>query len=665
MRNLSLEQEKVRVAPVVPRTVIRAVAGAGKTRLLIERAQYLIGQRTEPKRIWFLVFSRAARSELHSRLQHAKLHCEVQTIHSFCLRELGGKERVRILTDQDTAWKDILSDLEVSHSWTAQKVTQALTHTWHQPSEALTPAQQGLREDAERRIQALNYGGVQHFTFTQMLLEVQTRWQNDPKALTAVQAQFDYLIVDEVQDVTPLQVALIEQLAGNRPLLTVGDAWQSIFSFQGAAVDVLDELAGRADQVFNLDINYRCPAQHLLLAEALTEQVIVPAKGFDGSLAVVRLSSPLELIDVLQDAVSTLVRTDRGGTPVAVLVPTNAEVTHVTALLRERGLVVQSSNERSEEDAYCREVLWPVVAYLIGHEHPRGPHPLLMLGLQGAKSQKRDLDLLHAAWRTQRHVSEVQGVLKGLNFESLFQVWTALSDWHGTPADLLTLVMSLLPSTRNLEIATEMCRRAQDLNDLAKNIAPLIPEDTVDVRVSTIHAAKGREWPCVVLYDADHGSRRSSDPADEQEAVRLRYVALTRSTRDLVAIFHRECHPAYAKAVDPQVLARIRRFESAFTSDSLRSINDNALAADLKKSASIQRYVQQFSAAHLTTEIQERVKELAGLSGESRILEATKGPNMVQRIPLTGLKKSHPNGAPNQVPSSPLTSGVKASRKRF
>ncbi len=641
---LSAVQEQIRTAPTVRRTHVQAVAGAGKTKVLIDRAHYLIGQGVKARRIWFVVFSKAAQRELAERLGRAKLNCQVTTLHAFCLDQLGGHQLVTVLNDQEPLWRDILAELHLRYGQYRNKLPQILEQTWQQPLEALSADHQQLRTAAEQLIQQLDHEQEpkRHLRFTQLLQETQTYWERQPQALELLRSQFDHLIVDEVQDISPLQAELIEQLAGDHALLTVGDVNQAIFGFQGATPDIIRGFMDRADNRHDMEISYRCPAQHTLVAEALTGQVMVPGQGFQGALRVHR-GSHLHLITVLQRVVQELVdRRDTLDEPVAVLAATNSEVEDITAFLRETLLVVHSSAEqRREPDPYCREVLWPVVKFLAGQHQPQGPNPLLLLRDLTANLSVQDRDLLHSAWHTRRRVEALPKVLRLRS--PLLNFWQALEGWQGSLNDLPGFLSNRFPRRRDQALARHHCFNAQSTEDLLRRLEPQAPAAAQEVLVSTIHAAKGRQWSRVVLWDA--GNRPSPlfrTDEERQEEVRLRYVAITRSTRDLIALLHPECCEAYQVAFDHKVISRIRRLESAFTDEGVERDRDVELARDLRASPSIGRYIRDISARHIAADRRRYLADLLGIddvqSNETAV-SARRSDGLVRRIPLTGLKR--------------------------
>lgn len=419
---LSSEQQAVVRASLSRRMVVRAVAGSGKTAVLVERARFLAGRLKAPlppQRIWFLSFTRAAETELSTRLKAAKLPCRTLTLHSFAQRQLGAK--VHILSDESRVWKAVLHELQRRHSRFGQRVAQELELLWQQPFRERTADQEALLQDAEHRIQVISERDeVQYLTFTQLLVELLRVWEAEPNRLAEVQRQFDHLIVDEYQDVSPLQAQVIETLAGETSLLVVGDPEQSIFSFQGSRPAVFEAFWEEADKRFLLADNFRSPGAHLLAAGQLVSEPLVPARGFFGSLQVYQSSLEVELMDALQREVTALVSTLEPG-EVVVLVRENAHGEQAAQLLRETGLSVRTTAQaRRKWSGWVREVLWPAVVFLAGKRV--GSHPLTWLKDLNLEAAERQL--LRTAWQVEVTRESVQAVLPGQ--PRLFALWEAL-----------------------------------------------------------------------------------------------------------------------------------------------------------------------------------------------------------------------------------------------
>ena len=97
---------------------------------------------------------------------------------------------------------------------------------------------------------------------------------------------FDFVAVDEAQDLNPLQVEFILKLA--RPsgrYVFVGDPFQAIYSFAGASQDVMSSLVSRTSAAtLPLSVSYRCPRRHVQLARSISPDIRAAPDAPEGSI---------------------------------------------------------------------------------------------------------------------------------------------------------------------------------------------------------------------------------------------------------------------------------------------------------------------------------------------------------------------------------------------
>lgn len=587
MTTLSPSQEQIRTSPITGRTFVEAGAGTGKTRVLISRAQYLIGQGLRPQEVLFLVFSQAARDELRRRLQGERLNCQVQTVHGFAVKEMSLGSDLNILPPEDPGWRKILFDLQLQFPRAGQQVAAMLELAWQAPLTELPVNLRTLRLAAEERLAQAGEDGYAAYTFTSLLATLLDHWDADPAALVRARLGFQAVIVDEVQDVSRLQARVIDRLAGETHLLMVGDPWQGIFFFQHATPQVLAELKEGCHRTYHLEEAYRSPAQHLMATEALTGRGMVPMRGFDGSFEVRRCGNQIEMYDAVQQVVPRLVKEGQ----VAVLAFTNQEVQEIASLLRELGLTIHVAGDaRGPTDDYCQTILAPVTRLVTQKKRPVGRHPLLGLPdtILKVEWDWTDVDLLNAAWLTGRRAEEIAPHLPR-DWRPLLRLWRTLQDWQGTPLGLLELLTVQIPGYPPSPLARHHAVKAHDLLTLFVRVGDLLPDDEHAITVSTFHRSKGLEWPNVVVIDSGRNNQFDSE-TELAEGARVRYVALTRSSRNLVVLLHAQSHPAFDLACSPEVLEEIRTCERAVWKGDWQAITWNDTA---QKFRTVERYLRE------------------------------------------------------------------------
>ena len=224
-------------APDGPLLVL-AGPGAGKTWCLIERIAYLIGvSGVDPARICALTFTNKAAEELATRLRKklgepadAVTRC---TIHALCVKILRAKGSYLGLASgfgiaDEEYQREILAKLRVKVSWRGSMLNRFGLHrlgTHPLQEEDLKTFERYRRHLAKRGM--LDFDDLVHCTAE--------LFRDFPDVAWAVASQWDYLLVDEFQDLNPVQYGLVRSLAGpHRNIFVVGDDDQSIFSWTGA-----------------------------------------------------------------------------------------------------------------------------------------------------------------------------------------------------------------------------------------------------------------------------------------------------------------------------------------------------------------------------------------------------------------------------------------------
>lgn len=261
-------------APLGPLLVL-AGPGAGKTFCLIERIRYLIEQKNfDPARICAVTFTNKAAQEIADRLQRTlgegAREVKGGTLHALCaeiLREHGewiGVRRGFGIADEDYQ-KDVLRRLgvwEKRHGWL---LTRFGLHRARDV--ALVPDDLAIfaryREQLERR---------NLLDFDDLVVRTAELLEKYGEVADQVAGRWDYLLVDEFQDLNPRQYAMVRRLAErHRNLFVVGDDEQSVYSWTGADPRVLQQFVNdfRINDYIVLDENRRTARQIFASARRL------------------------------------------------------------------------------------------------------------------------------------------------------------------------------------------------------------------------------------------------------------------------------------------------------------------------------------------------------------------------------------------------------------
>lgn len=254
-----------------------AGAGSGKTRVLTIRAAYLIDIGTDPSRIFVSTFTNKASREMRDRLAATvgdTLASKVWmgTFHSLCIRILrvgagflgyGVKDHRSdfIITDEEESKKVKVAILK-RHRFQETDLRDFNNFLSNMKSNLISPAES--YEKVENTVFCDMYREYQEYLLSENLMDFDDIIFNTVLYLQLPEGQrwrrrFDYCMTDEFQDTNPAQMKLLELLASNGNLYTVGDDGQSIYRFRQADMSImlnLDRLYPTLRTII-LEQNYR------------------------------------------------------------------------------------------------------------------------------------------------------------------------------------------------------------------------------------------------------------------------------------------------------------------------------------------------------------------------------------------------------------------------
>ncbi len=261
---------------------IVAPAGSGKTRVLTERARWLVRDLgVTASAVCLVAYNVRARAEMAERTADLE-GLEVRTLNSLAFAVCNGSgafarpahhDRVEVIDER--AARDLLQDLVGEKA--PRKRRRAMTDPLAAWLEALSASRLGLRNPAEvERDYAPDVTGFTELApayaealaehrvvdFDQQIVRAIEVLLTDPAARAAARRACGVLLVDEFQDLTPAHLLMIRLLAGPRgDVFAVGDDDQTIYGYSGASpqwlIDYERFFPGAARHL--LEVNYRCP----------------------------------------------------------------------------------------------------------------------------------------------------------------------------------------------------------------------------------------------------------------------------------------------------------------------------------------------------------------------------------------------------------------------
>ncbi len=579
--------------------LIFAGAGSGKTRVLTHRIAHLLGElRVAPERILAVTFTNKAAGEMKSRLQAmvgpVARDIWVGTFHSMCVRILrrdgsrigiGSSFAVIDESDQRQLVKEILDDLDYDERQLSagaclseiDKAKNALM--WPEQYAQTQTSFVGERianvyAEYQRRLAESN-----SLDFDDLIVRTIDLLERDKGTREKYQHRFEYVLVDEYQDVNAAQYRLVALLAGYHGNVTVvGDDDQSIYSWRGSDYRMIlrFEEDFRGAKTFKLEENYRSTSRILDAANQLVAnnrsrapKRLFTSRGEGEAISVYPAATERDEARYIVEKVKSMVRDGAAYRDFVVLYRTNAQSRVFEEAMLSEGIPYRVVGGVG---FYARTEIKDVVAYLryivnssdalafkrIVNVPRRGIGQQTLAALVQAANAAR-VSVGEAVFNSDLLRSAVPKKLKELErFAELIGELREFSEKAGV-ADLLVAVMERSGYVRELqsEDTHDARARLENLSELVgvareyeasdddpslagflANIALVsdldaLEEDASYVTLMTLHSAKGLEFSNVFLTGLEEGvfphSRTLTEPEELEEERRLAYVGITRA----------------------------------------------------------------------------------------------------------------------------------------
>jgi DNA helicase-2/ATP-dependent DNA helicase PcrA len=547
LEGLDPEQREVASRPLGPMVVL-AGAGTGKTRAITHRIAYGVASGVlTPQRVLALTFTARAAGEMRTRLRGLGVSAvQARTFHAAALRQLqffwpqavggpapqvmsqkapavaeaAGRLRLRL---ERTELRDVAAEIE----WAKVAMVTAERYPGVAREQSRSPA--GLDGTAMARLmqtyaEVTAERNVVDFEDV-LLLTVGILAEHEPIA-AAVRQQYRHFVVDEYQDVNPLQHRLLDLWLGDRSdLCVVGDPAQTIYSFTGATPSYLLSFRQRFADAAGVTLvrNYRSSPEVIQLANLLLTNLGSTSEGATTAMRLVsqqpsgprpRLTAypddEAEARAVAQD-ISEHLRAGVAPGSIAVLFRTNAQSALVESALSAAG-----------------------VPYLV-----RGAERFF-----SRAEVRQAMVLLRAAVRSDTAtgplVERVRDVLSSLGHTAQAPDGGATRErWESLQA-LVHLAEDMQPSAAAEEPAAvpqtgdgpARVSMAEFVAELDRRAGEQHPPAVDGVTLASLHAAKGLEWDQVFLIGCSEGLlpiTMAEGPQRVAEEQRLLYVGITRA----------------------------------------------------------------------------------------------------------------------------------------
>ncbi|HEL3007226.1 TPA: UvrD-helicase domain-containing protein [Stenotrophomonas maltophilia] len=269
--------------------LVLAGAGSGKTRVIVEKIAHLIGSGRYPaRRIAAITFTNKSAKEMRERVakrlrEQDADEVTICTFHALGLKFLqiehaavGLKRGFSIFDADDAAAqiKDLMYGAKPDDIEDMKNLVSRAKNAGLSPEQAMAAARSNREKEAasvyERyQLRLTAFNAVDFDDLIRLPVQI---LEENPEIALAWRERIGYLLVDECQDTNDAQYRLLKQLAGDKGNFTcVGDDDQSIYAWRGANPENLQQM-GRdypALEIIKLEQNYRCSNRVLRAANAL------------------------------------------------------------------------------------------------------------------------------------------------------------------------------------------------------------------------------------------------------------------------------------------------------------------------------------------------------------------------------------------------------------
>ncbi len=565
--------------------LVLAGPGSGKTAVITKRAEYLITEcGVPPQRILVVTFTKAAAGEMRTRFEQmtskkypgisfGTFHAVFFTILKYAyhynassiiqeevkyqfLREIIARNQIEC-EDESEFVSNLISEIS------ALKNSGAAAENYY-PMHCGKEVFQLLHSEYARYMREhhlIDFDDI--LVYTKELLEQRTDIRG------AWQQKFQYIMVDEFQDINRLQYETVRLLCGDAAnLFVVGDDDQSIYRFRGSKPELMLNFPKDypSAQVVRLSVNYRCPKEVVDRAGRLIrhnkqrfDKQIVSA-GADGKAFFL---AQFETVKEENQSVIDLIRmqAERGVRygQMAVLYRTNTQPGPLIAKLMEYNLPFRTK-ERIPNlyDHWIAQDIKTYFSLALGSRQRREllrimNRPNRYISRESLQTGEVSFDDWQEFYSEQTWIAErIEQLAYDLQVLSRITPYAAvnyirksigydayLSEYarrRQLPANELFETMDeLLESTRDYKRLDDWLEFTEEYTEKLKQEQRRQP-DTDSISVLTLHGSKGLEYDLVIIPDVNEGLipyKKAVLDAELEEERRMLYVGMTRTRQEL------------------------------------------------------------------------------------------------------------------------------------
>ena len=582
--------------------MVLAGPGSGKTSVIVERTAYMINEGDiSPANILVVTFSRAAAKEMKERfLSFTGQKYTPVTFGTFhgvfygILKQAYGFTAANILSDEEKS--GILKELALNYGGDlaeegdfAEEVAKeisvvkgnkiSLEHYYSSccPDEVFRQIYQGYRGACQSR---------RKLDFDDMILYCYELFTQRKDILAAWQKKFQYILVDEFQDINQLQYDIVRMLAQpQNNLFIVGDDDQSIYHFRGARPEIM--LNFNRDypeaETVTLNVNYRCSGQILASAmrvigenkKRFSKKLSTPNQAGD-AVMIREFQNPREEYLTVVSELRERLENGEKLEDTAILLRTNQEAEGLVGALMERQVPFNMKEKLPNlfHHWICRNLL-AYMHFAAGEKNRKyfvefmnRPNRYIsrdalslspIVDFEELKEFYKNKDWMCDRITTlETHLRVLKGlapyaainfIRKGMGYEEYLHEYAEYRKIK--PEELSEILDRLTESTRGMNSLEEWEAYIEDYTTKLEEQARRAEQEREGVLISTLHGVKGLEYDFVYILNVNEGSmpyrKAVLEPAIEEER-RLFYVGMTRARKKLALCYVRQ---QYEKKREP------------------------------------------------------------------------------------------------------------------
>ena len=576
--------------------MVLAGPGSGKTSVIVERTAYMTKEGgISPANILVVTFSRAAAKEMKERFLnftgqeytpitfgtfHGVFYGILKQAYGFTAANiLAEEEKMAILRELamnyggDLAEEGDFSE-EVAKEISVVKGNRISLEYYYSsccPDEVFRQIYREYIKICQAR---------RKLDFDDMILYCYELFDKRKDILAAWQNKFQYILVDEFQDINQLQYDIVKLLAKPQDnLFIVGDDDQSIYHFRGARPEIMLNFTKDypAAETVTLDVNYRCSQK--ILSSAM--QVIgTNKKRFQKHLQTPNPEgNPVKLrefenpreeyLEVVSELRERMEQGDKLE-DTAILLRTNQEAEGLVGALMERQVPFNMKEKLPNlfHHWICRNIL-AYLRFASGDESRKNfvefmnrPNRYIsrdavslspVISFEQLKDFYKDKDWMCDRLTTlETHLRILKGlspfaainfIRKGMGYEEYLREYAEYRKIK--PEELSEILDRLTDSTKGMDSLKEWEDYIEDYTGKLEEQAKKQEQEREGVLISTLHGVKGLEYDKVYILNVNEGSmpykKAVLEPAIEEER-RLFYVGMTRARKELDLCYVRQQH---------------------------------------------------------------------------------------------------------------------------